>query len=412
MIRTASRLTAVLGFACAAALFPGEARAASLLSTISHRAALLAFGVCAGLCLREVGLVRRENAMAADIQCPSVFLVSCIAFGVFGFSLALSVDQPNALWRGVIGSFAAPPGLIGFARSGALEMAVAALAAQAVSGALAERVRLLALLIFSALFAALVFPIILSWQSGWLARLRFVDYAGATFIHCTAGAAALAGIIVLGARNGRFDPNHQLQSKEHHSFVLAGLGTLVALIGWQGLVTGLLSTLPIALTARSLSHVLVLLNVSAAAGAAIALAGALIWHPGRRAAIAFNGVIAGLVAISADPAHPSVLVALVIGAIAGALAALVPMLLEQVRLDDVTGTIPAHLCAGIWGTLAVLISAPGAHLGTQLIGLFAVIGAAFIAALILFLVLQMLFGLRTPAERRPPQAASIPSSAS
>ncbi len=410
MIRTDYRLIAVLGFAFAAALLPGEAQAASLLATISHRAAVLAFAVCAGLCFREVGFVRRQSAIASDIQCLTVFAVSCAAFGVLGFPLALSADQSGAIWRGVIGSFGAISDRAGLARAGALEIAVAAIAAQAVSGALAERVRLLPLLIFTALFAGLVFPITLSWQSGWLARLGFIDYAGSAFIHCAAGAAALAGIIVLGGRTGRFDPSHQLQSKEHHSFLLAGAGTLVVLIGWQGLVTGLLSTLPIALTAGALSHVLLSLNLSAAAGALVALAGAFVWHRGRILPIAFNGVVAGLVAISADPAHPSLIVALVIGGVAGALAALVPILLEQMRLDDVTGTIPVHLCAGIWGTLAVLMSAPGAHFGTQLAGVAAIFGFTFAVCFALFLALQILFGLRTSAERMPPPV-SVPSSA-
>ncbi|MFZ1990093.1 MAG: hypothetical protein WAW96_10025 [Alphaproteobacteria bacterium] len=407
MIRSNFRLVSFLGLAFAAALLPGEAQAASLLALVSHRAALLSFAVCAGLCMREVGLVRRENAFAADIQCFMVFVVSCLAFGLFGLSLALSASQTGALWPGVIGSFGAPPATQGFARSGALEIALAALATQAVSGALAERIRLLPLLIFAALFAALVFPIALSWQSGWLEKIGFVDYAGAAFVHCAAGAAALAGIMVLGGRIGRFDPSHQLKSKEHHSFPLAGLGTLVLLIGWQGLVTGLLSTLPIALSERALSHVLLNLNLSAAAGLVVALIGAFIWHRGRVSAVAFNGVIAGLVAISADPAHPAPLTALVIGGVAGALSALVPIALEKMRLDDVTGAVPAHLCAGAWGTLAVLMSAPGAHFGIQLEGLLAVSAFSFIASLVLFLLLQILFGLRKAAERTSPPIASV-----
>ena len=411
MIRTGFSSIVLLGLVPTAALLPQDAQAAGLLSQISHHAGLWAFAVCAGLCLREVGLVRRENAIGADIQCLSVFLVSSLAFGALGFSLATSADQPNALWHGVIGSFGAAAARSGFARSGALTVAVAALAAQAVSGALAERVRLLPLLIFAALFASLLFPITLSWQSGWLARAGFVDYAGATFIHCAAGSAALAGVIVLGARIGRFDPTHKLEGREHHSFVLAGLGTLLVLIGWQGLVTGLLSTLPISLTSRSLSHVLAVLNVAAATGAIIALAGGFIWHRPRVLTIAFNGLVAGLVAISADPAHPSLGVAILIGGVAGALAALVPLLLEQIRLDDVTGAIPTHLCAGIWGTVAVLFSTPGAHLLTQIVGTAAVVGVTFVAAFVLFFVLQILLGLRKEAERARP-AARVSSSAS
>ena len=412
MILTDLRLHVFLGLALAALLLPVEAEAAPFLTFFSHRAGLLAFAACAGLCLREVGLVRGQSTFAAGIQCISVFAVSCVAFGAVGLSLALSVDQPNAIWRGVIGLFGAPAGHLGFVRAIALEVAVAAIASQAISGALAERIRLLPLLIFTALFAALVFPIALSWQSGWLEKIGFVDYAGATYVHCAAGAAALAGVIVLGGRVGRFDPNHQLHSKEHHSFPLAGLGTLVVLVGWQGLVTGLLSTLPIALTAGALSHVLMCVNLSAAAGVIVSLIGAFIWHRGRVAAVGFNGLVAGLVAISADPAHPTPVVALAIGAVAGALAVLVPMLLEEMRLDDVTGAVPAHLCAGAWGTLAVLMSAPGAHLGTQLEGVLAVSAFTFITSFALFLVLQILFGLRKHTERIPPPIASIASSAS
>ena len=409
MVRTNFRFAIFVGFVFALALLPGEAQAASLLKLISDRAALLSFAVCAGLCMREVGLVRRQNAFAADIQCFTVFVVSCFAFGLLGFPLAQSVDQPGAVWGGVVGKFGLASITQGFARSGALEIALAAIAAQAVSGALAERVRLSPLLVFTACFSGLVFPIALSWQSGWLEKIGFIDYAGATYIHCTAGAAALAGVMVLGARTGRFDPTYTLESKEHHSFPLAGLGTLILLAGWQGLVTGLLSTLPIALSERVLSRVLLNLDISAVAGAGVALIGALVWHRGRVSSVAFNGVIAGLVAISADPAHPTLLIALGIGLVAGALAAVVPLLLERLRLDDVTGAVPAHLCAGAWGTLAVLVSAPGARFGTQLEGMLAVSAFSFAAAFILFLVLQVLFGLRTNKERLPPSIASVSS---
>jgi ammonium transporter, Amt family len=400
----------LLGFVLFAGAVPIEAHAQSF-SMLSRHSGALAFAICAGFCLRHVGLVRRQSAFAADIECIVVFIVSCAAFLLVGWNLLLSVGGDGALVRGVIGSLSVPHLTPVMSHVIVLTTASAAIAIQIVSGALAERIRLGPLAIFALIFAGAVYPIIVSWQfaGGWLAKAGFIDYGGATFIHVAGAAAALAGIIVLGARIGRFDPSYRLEDKEHHSYLLAGLGTLLVIIGWQGLIGGLFGTLPVGPSERGLVHILRALNCSAASAGAVALMVALVVHRSRAIPITLNGIVAGLVAISADPAHPSIAIALLVGVGAGLLAALVPLALERARLDDVTGAVPAHLCAGIWGTLTVALSAPGANLGTQAIGALAVGVVAFAVSLVIFLVLQIAFGLRSSRERQ--DAANPPKSA-
>ena len=392
--------------ALAALLAAGPALAASGLatsseaSTLAPRLALAAFLVCAGLGLRQVGLVRRHNSLEADLQSLAIFGCACIAFWLVGFDLLRSAGSAMALIPGVIGTVAFWH-KAHHARALTVELAAAGIVAMVVAGALAERIRRAPIIIAAIVLGGFLFPIVASWQwgDGWLARLGFVDLGGATLIHSVAGWAALAGAIVLGGRAHRFDPNHQLSDREHHSFGIASFGTAALFIGWQGLIGGLRAAGPLPLSDEGLVQMLLHIDLAAFAGCVAAFALGFWLDRPRAVVVALNGVIAGLVAISADPQSAGIVMSLVIGGIAGIIAGLVPIALERMRIDDVTAAIPAHLCAGIWGTLMAAVSGPGAHIGTQAIGILAVGGFSFAASFILFLVLQILFGLRALPER-------------
>lgn len=364
---------------------------------------VLAFAVCAGLCLRQSGLVRRPYAASADLQCLAVFVAGCAAFWSVGFGLMTSAGEAGAVVPGLLGKFGFLNWPAGAARSFFLDMAIAAIVGQAIAGALAERMRFVPLVIFALLVTGAIFPIVASWRwgGGWLAERGFVDFGGATLVHSVAGWAALAGTMVLGGRRGRFDSNYELDDTAHHSLLLAFLGTLLVLAGWQGVMAGLARMVPVGLPVPSLAPLLANINIAAFAGGAVALGAGFMLDRARLVPIALNGILAGLVAISADPLHATILSSLLVGAVAGVLAASIQKLIEILRLDDVTDAITAHLAAGIWGTLAAAFTAPHASLGVQALGIVSVGAFVFAVSFALFFVLQILFGLRAnPLEPR------------
>ena len=390
-------IAATIGLALIVALMPVYAQAAAAPVLTPSRLNILAFAVCAGLCLRKVGHVRSHHALQADMQCFAVFVVCCIAFWALGFDLLRSVNSKSALIRGVVGGFSLGGWYPGSARSMLIELAAAAITGQVVIGTLAERIRLVPLLIFLAVLAGVVFPIAASWQwgGGWLAGAGFVDFAGATVIHSVAGWAALAGAIVVGARPGRFARDGEPHGMGNHSGLLMVLGSLVLWLGWQGLVGGLRAGTPMPPSSTTLAHVLTVTNVAAVSGLIAATAASALVPRWFTVDATLNGLIAGLVAISADPIHATILWSIVVGVGAGLIVAYAPILLYRLRLDDVTGSIPAHLGAGIWGTLVAAFSAPGANLAIQLLGVLAVGAGAFIVSFVLLVILQLLFGLRS-----------------
>jgi Amt family ammonium transporter len=339
-------------------------------SAIAPALGWLGFLVSLGLALRQAGLTR-GRLVQGDLSGFAVFVAACWAFALARLGL-----ETGPLAGGLAG---------------------AGLAALVVAGALAERIRLVPLLLFTLLLAGAIVPIAQSWSSGggWLADAGFIDAGGATAIHSSAGWAALAGAIVLGARGRRFDPSQP--GKRLGAFALASVGTALVFVGWQGLLAALAGGA--GASNAALVHMLLNACLAALTGSITAFAIGYWLDRPNAVPIALNGVIAGLVAISGDPASPGLVLAPIIGGVGGAIAALMPRALERARIDDVTGGVPAHLCAGIWGTLAVALSAPGASILAQLAGIAAVGGFSFIASFILFLALQLLVGLRSLSEQ-------------
>ena len=253
------------------------------------------------------------------------------------------------------------------------QMVFVATAASIVSGALAERVKMWSFFLFTLVLAAIIYPVVgaWTWGGGWLGEMGFNDFAGSTIVHSTGGWAALAGMLVIGPRLGKFRKDGSVRATPPSNILVVTLGVFILWFGWFGFNGGSQLALGSAKDAVSMSIVLVNTNLAAAAGVMAALAAS---RPllGRTDLFAgLNGAIAGLVSITAAPNFTDHYWAVIIGAIGGVICVAGLKLLEKVKLYDVVGAVPAHLFAGVWGTLAASI-AGGAQFHVQLIGVLAI----------------------------------------
>ena len=349
----------------------------------------LVMWMCAGFTMLETGSVRTKNASMICMKNIGIYSIAGLAFYFIGYNL-MYVDvgdfigkvtflygpsaQDIAIIEGDAGTEVnlADPGYSTMS-DWFFQMVFVATAASIVSGALAERVKMWPFFLFTLILTALLYPLVgaWTWGGGWLNQLGFQDFAGSTIVHSTGGWAALAGILVLGPRLGKFRRDGTAKPTPPSNIVAVTLGVFILWFGWFGFNAGSQLALGSASDAIAMSHVMVNTNLAAAAGVMAALAVSR-FILGRMDLIAgLNGAIAGLVSITAGPDFTEHYWAVIIGAIGGVLCTAGIKLFEKLKLDDVVGAIPAHLIAGIWGTLAVGIAAGGDFL-TQLIGIVAV----------------------------------------
>jgi Amt family ammonium transporter len=273
----------------------------------------------------------------------------------------------------------------------------AATAATIVSGAIAERVKLSAYMVFTVFYVGLVYPFLGSWKwgEGWLHDLHFHDFAGSTLVHSVGGWGALAGIIMIGARLGKYDSGKVID-KPGSSVPLAVIGVFLLWLGWFGFNGGsVLSADP-----DLVSYVLVTTSLSASTGGLFGFLASYVKFKRMDLGMVLNGILAGLVGITAGADVVGIGAALTIGAIAGILVVVSSLTLDRLRLDDVVGAVSVHLTCGIWGTLAVgIFSKEETHsFLTQLLGIAAIGAVAFPVALLIFYVLKKTMGIRVSAE--------------
>jgi len=372
-------------------------------------AASLVFFMQAGFAMVEAGFTRSKNAGNIVLKNLMDFVVASLAFWVLGFGLMFGPDAGGLIG---LGGFGSPES--GFAHLGLaipflvflwFQTTFAGTAATIVSGAMAERTKFSAYLIFSTAITLLVYPMVghWIWGGGWLAQLGFVDFAGSTVVHSVGAWAALAGLLLLGPRIGRFDKQGQPRKITGHNLVLAALGVFILWFGWFGFNPG--STL--AATDLSIGRIAVTTNLAAAAGALAALLSAYVRTGTWEVEAALNGALAGLVGITAGTAFVSPASAIVIGAVAGLLLAPGTALLERFKIDDAVGAIPVHGFAGLWGTVAVgifhetqgVFMGGGTQLlGIQVVGALAVFAFSFTACLLIFAAIKATVGLRVSKE--------------
>ena len=279
------------------------------------------------------------------------------------------------------------------------QMVFVATTASIVSGTLAERVKLWAFFAFTAVLTAIIYPVVgaWTWGGGWLSQMGFTDFAGSTIVHSTGGWAALAGALVVGARWGKFRKDGSAKITPPSNIPAVTLGVFILWLGWFGFNGGSQLALAGAADVVAMSNILVNTNLAAAAGVITAI---MVSRPilGRTDLFAaLNGAIAGLVSITAGPDITDPWLAIIIGAVGAVLCTAGLKLLERMRIDDVVGAVPAHLLAGVWGTLAVCLSGKSSFL-VQLTGVLAVGAFVFATSMLLWFVLNRTLGVRVSRD--------------
>ena len=371
----------------------------------------LVMWMAAGFTMLEAGSVRTKNASVICLKNLGLYSIAGLAFYLIGYNL-MYVDV-----GGVIGSIKLLYGpsadelallggqtetLAAVVDSGYsvmsdwfFQMVFVATAASIVSGALAERVKMWPFFLFTLILTAIIYPIVgaWTWGGGWLANMGFQDFAGSTIVHGTGGWAALAGVLVVGPRLGKFKRDGTVRATPPSNVVLVTLGVFILWFGWFGFNGGSQLALGSAADVVAMSNVLVNTNLGAAAGVITALACSRFILGRTDIFAALNGAIAGLVSITAGPDITQHLWAVIIGAVGGVLCTLGIKLLEKLKLDDVVGAVPAHLISGAWGTLAAAIAA-GANLGVQLVGILAVGAFVFVVSWLAWRLLDVLLTVR------------------
>jgi len=372
---------------------------------------ILVFWMAAGFAMLEAGFVRTKNVSMQLLKNITMYSLACFAYYLIGYMIM----YPGDGWLidgvfGAIGIAVLEP--VGLAAEAAdltyatvssdffFQVMFCATAASIVSGTVAERIKLLPFLIFVAVLTALVYPIQASWKwgGGFLDQMGFLDFAGSTVVHSVGGWAALAGALVLGARKGKYNPDGTVRAIPGSNMPLAVLGMFILWMGWYGFNGASQLAMGTVGDIADVGRVMANTNAGAIGGALAAAVLTAVMYKKVDLTFVINGALAGLVSVTAEPLTPGLGMASLIGAVGGAIVVFSVPLLDRFKIDDVVGAIPVHLLAGIWGTIAVVLSNPDANIGVQLLAIFAVGVFVFVISLVVWLILKATMGLRPSEE--------------
>lgn len=389
-------------------------------------AAMLVFFINLGFALVESGFARSKNTVNILSKNFVVFAVASLGFLLVGWGLMFGDGNPFIGLKGIfMASGADNSPNVGDAYQGVygaiawagvpfwakffFQLVFCGTAATIVSGAVAERIKYLSFILFSFILTLFIYPVVghWIWGGGFLASLGFWDFAGSTVVHSVGGWAALAGIIVLGPRFGKYGPGNKVNAIPGHSLPLATIGAFVLWLGWFGFNPG--STM--AADPAAISHILMTTNTAGITGLLTATATAWLLMGKPDLGMSINGLLAGLVAVTAGAAFVSVPSSIVIGAIGGVIAVLAVMFFDRKKLDDPVGALSVHLANGVFGTLAVGLFAQDSITGVatgnglffgggmalllnQLIGILAVAAFVFPVSLLVWYLIKVTIGIR------------------
>lgn len=381
----------------------------------------LVMWMAAGFAMLEAGLVRAKNTTEILTKNVALFAIACTMYLVCGYeimygggyflsatdSVASMGDEAVA---GVLaGAKAFNDGVedAGLQYSGAsdffFQVVFVATAMSIVSGAVAERMKLWAFLAFAVVMTGFIYPMEGAWTWGGsevfgMYALNYSDYAGSGIVHMAGAAAALAGVLILGARKGKYGANGQVNAIPGANLPLATLGTFILWMGWFGFNGGSTLQLSGIGVANEVASVFLNTNAAASGGLIAALIVARILFGKADLTMALNGALAGLVAITAEPADPSPLLATIIGAIGGIIVVFSIVTLDKLKLDDPVGAISVHGVVGLWGIFAVLLSDADATFSGQLIGALTIFVWVFVTSLIVWSIIKAVMGIRVTEE--------------
>ena len=369
--------------------------------------------MAAGFCMLEAGLVRAKNTTTQLTKNVALFSLAAVGYYLIGYNLMYPLGEwaIDGVFSGLFPAIAVMEP-VGVAAEAADDLSYASTAsdyffqlmfcaatASIVSGAVAERIKLWPFLAFTFVLTAVIYPLQASWKwgGGFLDAAGFLDFAGSSVVHSVGGWAALAGIIILGPRLGKYKEGRTVPMPGAN-LPLATLGTFILWLGWFGFNGGSQLAMGTIGDVADVSRIFANTNAAAAAGSLVALVLTQLLYKKVDLTMVLNGALAGLVSITAEPLTPSLGMASVIGGVGGAIVVFVVPLLDKFKLDDVVGAIPVHLVAGIWGTIAVVLTNSDASLGTQLYGIVVIGAFTFIVSAALWYLLALTMGIRVSEE--------------
>ncbi|MCG6904596.1 MAG: ammonium transporter [Rhodobacter sp.] len=412
---SAATLTAlpVAGLAQEAEIIPVNAEIGFIFTTFMFLVTgFLVFWMAAGFTMLEAGLVRQKNTAMQLMKNMALFSFAAIAYYLIGYNLMYPGD--NWTITGVLGAFGPavlePVGLAGmepdltYASVGSdffFQLMFCATTASIVSGALAERIKLWPFLFFVIVLTAVIYPIQASWKwgGGFLdTSYGFLDFAGSTVVHSVGGWAALAGALILGPRLGKYSKDGRVTPFPGSNLPLATLGTFILWLGWFGFNGGSQLYMDSAANVADISRIFANTNTAAAGGAISAMILSQLMYKKPDLTMVLNGALAGLVSITAEPLTPSLGAATLIGAVGGGIVVFAVPFLDRLKIDDVVGAIPVHLFAGVWGTLAVLLTNSDATLGGQVLPILIVGVFVFVVSAVIWMALKLTVGIRVDEE--------------
>ncbi|WP_019589967.1 MULTISPECIES: ammonium transporter [unclassified Thioalkalivibrio] len=373
-------------------------------------AGALVMWMAAGFTMLEAGMVRTKSVAEILTKNISLYSIASVMYMLIGYNIMYS-DGLTSLIPG-LGFFITGDNAVSeVLGSGGdiyysdradffFQVVFVATAMSIVSGAVAERMKLWAFLAFAVVLTGVIYPIqgFWSWGGGMLDQIGYLDYAGSGIVHFTGAVAALAGVLLLGARKGKYGKDGQINAIPGSSMPLATLGVLILWLGWFGFNGGSELKVSDVESANAVAAVFTNTNLAAAGGVIAALITTRLMFGKADLTMALNGAVAGLVSITAEPLMPSPLLATFIGAVGGVIVVFSIVALDKVKIDDPVGAISAHGTAGIWGVLAVLLSNPDATFVAQIAGLAAIFVFVFLASLLVWFVLKMAMGIRLGEE--------------
>ena len=373
----------------------------------------LVMWMAAGFTMLESGLVRSKNTAEILTKNVGLYAIACLMYMFVGYNL---MYPGEALIEGFLGQFS----MLGRADNSAAEVIASggdtyysglsdfffqvvfvATAMSIVSGAVAERMKLWSFFTFAVILTGFIYPIqgYWKWGGGFLDTLGFSDFAGSGVVHMCGATAALAGVLLLGPRKGKYGKDGSVKAIPGCNLPLATLGMLILWLGWFGFNGGSELKVSNVAEANAVALVFVNTNMAAAGGLVAALLFARAWFGKADLTMALNGALAGLVAITAEPLAPSPVTAALIGAVGGLIVVPSIVFMDRAfKIDDPVGAISVHGVVGIWGLLAVPLTNTEASFGAQLLGIGTIFGWVFVTSLIVWMLLKLTIGIRVGEE--------------
>ncbi|MDH5444799.1 MAG: ammonium transporter [Gammaproteobacteria bacterium] len=384
----------------------------------------LVMWMAAGFAMLEAGLVRSKNTTEILTKNVVLFAIACTAYLIVGYDVMydggiflkdIALDgaaNADALTASVLKESAEAKfggdAVYSNASDFFFQVVFVATAMSIVSGAVAERMKLWSFMAFAIVMTAFIYPMEGAWTWGGKAvfgmfelkvgETGFSDFAGSGIVHMAGAAAALAGVLLLGPRKGKYRANGEINPIPGANLPLATLGTFILWMGWFGFNGGSVLKLGDVASANSVAMVFLNTNAAAAGGVIFALIVARMMFGKADLTMALNGALAGLVAITAEPSTPTPLAATLIGGVGGALVVFAIVTMDKMKIDDPVGAISVHGVVGMWGLMAVPLTNDGASFAAQFLGLVVIFAWVFIASFITWYVIKMIMGVRVSEE--------------